>query len=300
MKRQGLGRRIYNERMAIKDELHHFLLNRRARITPEMAGIPVYGEKRRVKGLRREEVALLAGISVEYYKRLERGKIGDISEGVFAGLVHALQLDSDEQAYLRSLILATQQTGAQIASSAKPQNFVRPAIPQMLEAMTYPAYLRNNRFDILAVNDAARALYSPVFEFSSGTVPNIARFLFLSPEAPKFFKDYEDTTDRFAGVLRAEVGKNLRDAELIKLVEELKVKSNLFAQKWDAYDVTDHCSGPKTLNHPLIGEITLNYEAFDLPTDPGQRINVYTCEAGSAEARALELLDEIVNDRTLR
>jgi transcriptional regulator with XRE-family HTH domain len=164
---------------------------RRAKITPEQSGLPVYGANRRVAGLRREEVAVLAGISVEYYTRLERGNVGDVSESVLDGVAHALQLDEAERDHLFRLVRSAATRRAPRRAPGRKR--VRPTIQRMLDLMPMPAYLRNGRFDILAANDLGRALYSPLYEESD--TPNSSRFVFLSPAAPEFFLDFDKVQD---------------------------------------------------------------------------------------------------------
>jgi transcriptional regulator with XRE-family HTH domain len=269
-----------------KDDIRDFLATRRGRITPEQSGLPVYGANRRVTGLRREEVALLAGISVEYYTRLERGQVGGVSESVLDGVAHALQLDEAERDHLYRLVRTA--TTRRPARRAPARKRVRPTIQRMLDLMPMPAYLRNGRFDILAANDLGRALYSPLYEESPS--PNSARFVFLSPEAPEFFLDFDKVQDDAVAFLRAEAGRDAYDKELQDLIGELSTRSERFRQRWAAHDVRYHRTGTKRLHHPLVGELTLDFEAFDLPGDEGQRLNVYTAPPDSPTAQALDLL----------
>src|SRR3954451_6160642 len=177
-----------------RSDLREFLTTRRARITPEQSGLPVYGADRRVTGLRREEVALLAGISVEYYTRLERGSVGSVSESVLDGLVHALQLDEAERDHLYRLVRTASTPTRHAVRRTPARRRVRPAIERILDQMPMPAYLRNGRFDILAANALGQALYSPLYDHAAahtpGQVPNSARFCFLDPNASEFFVDY--------------------------------------------------------------------------------------------------------------
>jgi transcriptional regulator with XRE-family HTH domain len=269
-----------------KDDIREFLATRRGRITPEQSGLPVYGANRRVTGLRREEVALLAGISVEYYTRLERGQVGGVSESVLDGVAHALQLDEAERDHLYRLVRTA--TTRRPARRAPARKRVRPTIQRMLDLMPMPAYLRNGRFDILAANDLGRALYSPLYEESPS--PNSARFVFLSPEAPEFFLDFDKVQDDAVAFLRAEAGRDAYDKELQDLIGELSTRSERFRQRWAAHDVRYHRTGTKRLHHPLVGDLTLDFEAFDLPGDEGQRLNVYTAPPDSPTAQALDLL----------
>ena len=178
--------------MAIKDDIREFLTTRRAKITPEQAGLPVYGANRRVEGLRREEVAILAGISVEYYTKLERGSVGTVSDSVLDGLAHALQLDEAERDHLYRLIRTASTSSSRTARRTPTRKQVRPTLQRILDQMPMPAYLRNGRFDVLAANDLGRALYSPLYEqVGAGEHPNSARFLFLDAAAPEFFLDHD-------------------------------------------------------------------------------------------------------------
>jgi transcriptional regulator with XRE-family HTH domain len=269
-----------------KDDLRDFLVTRRAKLTPQQAGLPVYGANRRVTGLRREEVALLAGISVEYYTRLERGNAGGVSDGVLDGICHALQLDDAERDHLHRLVRAVA-TGRPARRSPAIKR-IRPAIQRVLDLLPTPAYLRNGRFDILAANDLGRALYSPLYEESD--TPNTARFAFLNPVAPEFFLDFDKIQDDAVAYLRAEAGRDPYDKDLQDLIGELSTRSERFRQRWAAHDVRYHRNGAKRLHHPLVGDLTLDFEALDLPGDEGQRINIYTAPPHSPAAEALGLL----------
>lgn len=277
---------------SITNDLREFLTTRRARITPLQAGLPVYGANRRVTGLRREEVALLAGISVEYYTRLERGSVGGVSDGVLDGLAHALQLDEAERDHLHRLVRAAGAPARRrVASSNPARNRVRPAIQRMVDLMPMPAQVRNGRFDILTANHLGRALYSPLYEAArAGEKPNSARFLFLDPDAHEFFLDYDKALHDCVAFLRAEAGRDPYGKELADLVGELSTRSEPFRQLWAAHDVRYHRTGRKRFHHPLVGDLELDYEGLELPGDPGQRINVYTAPPGSPSQEALSLL----------
>jgi transcriptional regulator with XRE-family HTH domain len=269
-----------------KDDLREFLTTRRAKITPEQAGLPVYGVNRRVAGLRREEAAMLAGISVEYYTRIERGNAGDVGEAVLDGLAHALNLDEAERDHLFRLARATSTRKA--ASRRPARQRVRPTVQRIIDAMPVPAYVRNGRFDILAANALGRALYAPVYEESDR--PNTARFVFLNPAAADFFLDFDKIQDDSVAFLRAEAGRDPYDKELSDLIGELSTRSEPFRQKWAAHNVRYHRTGTKRLHHPLVGDLTLDFEAFELAADPGQRINIYTAPPDTPSAEALALL----------
>ncbi|MFJ8751521.1 helix-turn-helix transcriptional regulator [Streptomyces sp. NPDC102441] len=272
-------------------EVREFLSTRRARITPEQAGLPVYGTNRRVAGLRREEVALLAGMSVDYYIRLERGNLTGASDSVLEALAHALQLDEAERTHLYDLARATTPSGRRPKVTA---SRVRPTILRLLDSMTdVPAYVRNARFDILATNALGRALYAPVFDsplFARRGPVNSARFMFLDPAGPEFWTDWERGADDAVAFLRTETGRAPHDKALTDLIGELTTRSDDFARRWARHDVKFHRSGVKNLHHPLAGDLALPYEAMDLPADPGLRLNFYTPEPDSRERQALSLL----------
>ncbi|MDQ0620538.1 helix-turn-helix transcriptional regulator [Arthrobacter globiformis] len=237
--------------MTHSDDVRKFLTSRRARITPEEAGLPVYGGNRRVAGLRREEVAMLAGMSIDYYIRLERGNLSGASDSVIEALARALKLDDAETAHLFDLARAAT-ASPRVRRKRSPQT-VRPSVQRVIDAITIaPAWVRNDRGDVLAANDLGRALYLDLMA-EQVTPPNSARFTFLNPKAREFFADWERAADDIVAVLRSTAGKNPFDK-----------------------DLTD-----------LIG---LSYEALELPADPGLRINVYTAEPGTPAEDALKVL----------
>ena len=282
----------------LRTEIQEFLRSRRARIRPEMAGLPAYGGNRRVKGLRREEVALLAGVSVEYYVRIERGSLAGTSAGVLDALATALQLNDVERDHL--LHLARQSGAPDARRHRTPPATVRPALQEVLDAITgAPAVIRNARHDLLAMNQLGRALYSPVLA-DPRRPANTARFVYLHPrEAEKFFVDYGQATRNAAAMLRMEAGRSPHDAELIALVSELSTCSELFRQQWASRDVRLHGHGSKRVNHPVVGLLDLNFESMDLPTDSGLQLNVYTVPAGSPGADKLALLASLASQDSL-
>lgn len=271
--------------------VREFLSTRRARITPQQAGLPVYGGNRRVAGLRREEVALLSGMSVDYYVRLERGNLSGASDAVLESLAHALQLNEAEHAHLYDLARAAAPSARRPTVTT---SRVRPTVLRLLDAMTgIPAYVRNGRFDILAANVLGRALYAPVFDsplFARRGPVNTARFLFLDPASRAFWTDWNRAADDSVAFLRSETGRAPHDKALTDLIGELSTKSDEFARRWARHDVKFHRAGIKHLHHPLVGDLALPYEAMDLPADPGLRINVYTPEPDSHDQEAIGLL----------
>jgi transcriptional regulator with XRE-family HTH domain len=275
-------------------QVKEFLASRRERISPEQAGLPAYGrDNRRVKGLRREEVALLAGVSIDYYVRMERGNLAGASDAVLDGVATALQLDDAEREHLFSLARAA---GPTRARRRPPATSVRPVIQQVLDAVTEaPAWIRNARHDILAMNTLARALYSPVLSSAAAGVSgkraaNTTRFIYLDPAARDFFIDYDRMAQDAAAMLRLEAGRNPHDRDLITLVGELSTQSELFRQHWASHDVTFHRSGRKRLRHPAVGELDLNFESMELPSEPELRLNMYTADPDTAAADGLKML----------
>jgi hypothetical protein len=269
-------------------DIREFLVSRRAKITPDRAGLPAYGANRRVKGLRREEVAMLAGISVEYYTRLERGTTSGVSEDVLEGIARALQLDEAERTHLFDLVRTANR--ARPSRPRPTQDRVRSSVQRILDAMVgVPAYLRNGRLDILSANRLGAALYSPVLEDPTGP-PNMARFIFLNAKASEFFDGWDGIASDAVAILRAEAGRDPYDKRLSDLIGELSTRSEEFRVRWAAHNVKFHRTGAKRLRHPVVGDLELSYEALELPGDSGQRILVYTAEPGSPSQNALDLL----------
>jgi transcriptional regulator with XRE-family HTH domain len=274
-----------------RNEIRDFLTSRRAKITPEQAGLQFYGGNRRVTGLRREEVAMLAGVSVDYYTRLERGNLAGVSDSVLEALARALQLDDAERAHLFDLA----RTGSNPAAAARirrrpAQQHVRPGVQRILDAMaTAPAYVRNGRLDVLAANRLGSAVFAPIFA-SAARPANIARFLFLDPAAPEFYADWDRLAGDTVALLRAEAGRDPYDPALSGLIGELSTRSETFRTWWAAHNVRFHRSGVKHLRHPVVGELTLAYESMELTADQGLRLNAYSAEPGSPSEDALTLL----------
>jgi transcriptional regulator with XRE-family HTH domain len=272
----------------VRSEIRDFLSSRRARITPEQAGLPAYGGNRRVKGLRREEVAMLAGVSVDYYVRMERGSLAGASESVLDALADALRLDEAERSHLLALAEASGSHSSRRKRTAA--SSVRAPIQQMLDAMTdAPAWVRNGRHDILAMNQLARALYAPVLA-DPRRPANTTRFVYLDPAAKDFFVDYDRIAKDAAAMLRLEAGRNPHDKALIALVGELSTRSELFRKQWASQDVKFHRSGRKRLRHPVVGQLDLDFESMELTSEPGLQLNVYTAAAGTPTADGLKLL----------
>ena len=274
----------------LRTEIKDFLSSRRARITPEQTGLPAYGGNRRVKGLRREEVALLAGVSVDYYVRMERGNLAGASDSVLDALAGALQLDEAERDHLFALARQSQSSSSARRQRTAPTT-VRPAIQQVLDAISdAPAWVRNGRHDIIAMNQLARALYAPVLA-DPRRPANTTRFIYLQPSAAEeFFVDYDQIAKDAAAMLRLEAGRNPHDKALIALIGEMSTQSELFRKRWASQDVRFHRSGRKRLRHPVVGQLDLDFEGMELPSEPGLHLNIYTAAAGTPTADALKLL----------
>ncbi len=274
--------------MDTQDAVREFLASRRARITPDQAGLPNYGGTRRVPGLRRAEVAMLAGVSPDYYNRLERGNLSGVSDSVLDAIARALQLDDAERSHLHDLAHAantsprTQKRPAKLA--------VRAGVRSLLDAMTdAPAFVRNGRLDILAANQLGEALYAPAFERPDRPV-NLARFCFLNPTADDFYPDWADAADTTVALLRTEAGRDPYDKTLSDLVGELATRSNDFRTRWAAHNVRLHHTGIKHFHHPVVGRLDLAFEAMPLPADPGLTLTAYSAAQGTAAHDALRLL----------
>ena len=254
-------------------EIREFLASRRARLTPERAGLPRYGRRRRVEGLRREEVALLADISVEYYTRLERGNARGISSEVLDAVSKALQLDEAEREHLFDLARAANLETAPRRSN-RPER-VRPTIRGIVDAMPdIPAFVTNGRLDILYANPLAEALYLDAFR-DPIQPPNSARFLYLDPKAKAFYHDWEAVAHDLAAALHREVGRRPFDRGLSDLIGLLSTRSEEFRTLWAGHDVRHHRSGVKGFHHPLVGDLIISYESLDLPADPGLSLVTY-------------------------
>jgi transcriptional regulator with XRE-family HTH domain len=277
--------------MPARRDVSEFLKTRRARITPAQAGIRELGRARRVPGLKREEVAMLAGVSTEYYARLERGDLRGVSDIVLNALARALQLDEAERTHLFDLARTTSLPGQ--AGPQAPSPRVRSSIGRLLETMDEtPAYVRNARFDILLANDPCLALYADVF--SRETLPfNLARYVFLNPGAKDFFVDWEHVADDVAAALRIEAGRSPNDSALSLLVGELTTGSETFATRWARHNVRFHITSTKKLRNPVIGEIELTGDALDL--GDGLTLIAYTAETGSRAQEQLDFLSSWTN-----
>ena len=271
-------------------DVREFLASRRARITPEQAGLPVYGGNRRVKGLRREEVALLAGISAEYYVRLERGNVRGASEEVLDGIARALQLDEADRTHLFDLVRAVNTSPARRTNRRQPQEHVRPVIQRILDSLVgVPAFVENERLDVLAANSLGEAFYAHQYADPARPI-NGARFMFLNPKAKEFLLDWDTIATDVVGILRTAAGRDPYDKRLTDLIGELSTRSEEFRVRWAAHYVNLHRTGTKRFHHPVVGELTLDFERVELTGDPGQKLTFYTAEPGSPSRERLDLL----------
>ncbi|NUP38587.1 MAG: helix-turn-helix domain-containing protein [Streptomyces sp.] len=275
--------------MSTESDIREFLASRRAKITPQQAGLPAYGGNRRVPGLRREEVALLAGVSIDYYVRLERGHLAGASETVLDAVANALQLDDAERAHLYDLARAAAKRPARRGKRARgplPDSVLR-----VLASMTdSPAFIRNGRLDILATNRLGRALYAPLFTDRSTDTVNIARFKFLTPQGRDFFPEWQESVNTTVSLLRTEAGRAPHDAELTGLIGELVTRSEEFRTAWAKHNVRLHHTGRKSFRHPAVGILTLDFDAMELPAHPGLTLTAYSAAPGTPDHDALQLL----------
>jgi len=282
-----------NNRVDNRAEVRDFLTSRRARITPEQAGLGLYGTNRRVAGLRREEVALLAGVSTDYYTRLERGNLTGVSESVLEALATALKLDESERTHLFDLARAAN-TGARQRRTA-PKQHVREGVQRILDTIGAPAYVRNNRLDLLGVNRLGRALLTDLYardiaQGNAGSRPNLARYMFLDDRSRDFYVEWAAVAKDTVSALRIEAGRNPYDRALTDLVGELSTRSEEFRTWWASHNVRLHRTSTKVMHHPVVGKLELTGEALALPGDAGLTIITYTVEPHSASEQALNFL----------
>ncbi|MGW3725043.1 helix-turn-helix transcriptional regulator [Streptomyces sp. NPDC000851] len=271
------------------DELARFLRARRTQTSPESAGLTPGPGVRRTPGLRREELATLAGVSIDYYTRLERGKETRPSPGVVDALARALQLDDDEHHHLRELAARAARYAPEPAPP--PSRTVRPHLKLLLDTMRpSPAYILSRSMDVLACNPGGLALYAGLAHWPVKQ-RNLARYLFLHPAARELFPDWENLVRSCVARLRAEAGTNPDAPDFTNLVGELLLKSPDFAKLWERYEVVGRKKVQKTFHHPTVGVLTLSGQGMHLDGTPGQRLSVYTAEPGTPDHDAMALLD---------
>lgn len=274
--------------MDSRNDVSEFLRSRRAKVTPEQVNL-VVGGHRRVPGLRREEVATLASVSVDYYARLERGNLSGVSDEVLDAVAHALRLDEAETSHLFALARAAHPGPSRRKRPAR-QPELRPSLQRLMDAITgAPVLLQNDLGDFIATNPLGRALYAPIL--ADPVQPaNSARFMFLNPEARTFFPEWEQTASDTVATLRGCAGRRPHDRALSDLIGELATRSDEFRTRWAAHNVRFHRTGLKRIQHPVVGELELSYEALELPANPGWTMYAYTAAAGSASEERLKLL----------
>jgi transcriptional regulator with XRE-family HTH domain len=274
-------------------EVRDFLRTRRDRITPEQAGI-IGGGRRRLPGLRREEVAMLAGMSSDYYAKMERGNLAGVSPEVLDALARALRLDDAETAHLHDLASAAAPSPHRRRLRPAPST-IRPSLQQFLDALNgAPAWITNQRGDLLATNHLGRALLAPVLN-DPDVQNNNARFIFLSPAARIFYPQWEDAADAAAANLRTAAGRNPHDKALTDLIGELVTRSDAFSRRWSAHDVRLHRSGTKHIHHPDVGDLEFDYEGVELPDHPGWMMFAFTSAAGSPTEERVRLLGSLAS-----
>ncbi|WP_369373219.1 helix-turn-helix transcriptional regulator [Promicromonospora sp. Populi] len=277
--------------MDIRDDIREFLTTRRARLTPDQVGLPDFGGRRRVPGLRREEVALVAGMSVEYYVRLERGNATGVSAAVLEGIGRALKLDDVERAHLYDLVRTANQGAHPQRRRIRAQTLqVRPGVQQLIDAMeNVPVFVQNGRLDIVAANRLGRAVFSEVY-VQPQRPANFGRFVFLDPRARVYYRDWDDAAHQTVALMRTEAGRAPYDRALSDLVGELSTRSDVFRTLWASHDVHEHRTGTKSVHHPVVGDLDLSYEAMALTSEPGLLLLAYSAAPGSPSSDALRVL----------
>ena len=273
-------------------EVREFLISRRAKISPEQAGLPQTGS-RRVPGLRRGEVATLAGVSIEYYSRLERGSLAGASATILDAIARALQLDDAERVHLFHLAHAADGTSAGMRPRRRPSKRWTPwpGLQWVLDRFAAPAIVRNGRMDLLATNQLGRAMYAALYDAALSEPPNFARFTFLDLAAARvFYPDWDGAADTCVAILHTEAGRDPFDKDLHDLVGELSTRSEDFRRRWSDHNVRYHGAGTKRFHHQLVGDLDLAYESVDMISDPGLTLTLYAAEPASPTAQALDLL----------
>ncbi len=271
-------------------EVREFLSSRRGRITPEQAGVQQFGTRRRVTGLRRAEVAQLAGVSVDYYTRLERGNLTGASDSVLDAIASALQLDRAEHDHLYDLARAANTSPTRPRTKPTVSTQLPATVQYMLDAITdAPAIVGNNRMDIVAANTLGYALYSDMFR-GTARPANHSRFIFLDPRAYDFYPDWDRAANVNVAILRRDAGRFPHDPGIAALVGELSVRSDEFRTRWAAHNVRRHYSGAKSFQHPTVGHLELPFQGMELEDFPGHTLTVYPAVPGTPTADALKLL----------
>ena len=279
-----------------REEVRRYLASRRARLTTEQVGLPDYGGRRRVAGLRREEVAQLAGVSVDYYTRVERGNLNGVSDSVLHAIARALRLDDDERLHLFDLARAAEARPNPTRSSrphpARPT--LRDSVRAIVDGLVdLPACVTNGRMELVLTNQLGRALYDPMFRSAATArhgLPSHARFVFLDPAAISFWVDWETAATEVVGALRVAAARDPYDKDLTDLIGELATRSDHFRTWWGSHDVFVHRGGVKKINHPAVGRLDLTYEVMHFPFDPDIALLTYSAASGTPTHDSLQLL----------
>lgn len=267
------------------EDLRAFLRTRRARVSPQQVGVPISIGIRRVPGLRREEVALLAGISAEYYERLERGRAKRPSASVLEAVARVLQLNPAERDHLYAL--AGSVPGVREGSSS-PQ--LRTGLRRALDHVTeVPALVLGPRYDVIAINNLGTAFYVGMEDLPAGQ-RNMVRYLFTVDAARKLYDDWSATARTVVAELRAYSGTHPHDPQLAPLVDDLAARDTDFRRWWAEHDVFVREHGTKCYHHPLVGDLELGYEALKPAGEPDLIFGTHTVEPNSPSAEALALL----------
>jgi transcriptional regulator with XRE-family HTH domain len=266
-------------------ELTEFLKSRRARVQPEDLGLKVFTGRRRVPGLRREELAQAAGVSADYYVRFEQGRAENVSQEILDAVADVLRLSDDERKHLALLAKPARRKARRRTAER-----MRPGLQRLLDSMTdVPAFVLGRRMDVIGWNRLAAALIAD-FDSLDLKERNIPRMVFLDPASRDFYPQWEAVADETVGYLRMYAGRYPDDPELAELVGELSIRSPEFREHWARHDVKDKTFGTKTQHHALVGDITVQYETLQPPGEPDQLLVTYTVEPGSTSEQNLRLL----------
>lgn len=280
--------------MAHHGELREFLRSRRARLTPPDVGLPWHVDGRKVAGLRREEIAVLAGVSVDYYTRLEQGRARNVSDQVLDAVAAALKLDDLERRHLFDLVRtpgrAAGPSASRRAAGAVQGLKARPALHALLRSLDpTPAVLHGPRLEVAGINRMGRVLLDD-FDSLPAAQRNMAHWMFLNPKAREVYPDWEEIAEQMVAILRVTAGRDAKDPVLAALVGELSTRSDAFARYWANYRVFQHTFGTKRFRHPAVGEMTLSYETLHPAADSGLYLTVYTAAEGSPSEEKLRIL----------
>ncbi|QDQ95087.1 helix-turn-helix transcriptional regulator [Rhodococcus sp. WB9] len=267
--------------MNLPKDMKEFLVSRRAKVTPDQVGLPSAG-RRRVPGLRREEVATLAGVSPDYYVQIERGRAGDVSDSVLYAIAGALLLNETEIVHLFDL--AHSHNRHPVRRPEPGTERLPDGVQTMIDHLVgAAAVVQNRRLDLVAANDLGRALYSDLYEHHQQ--PNLARYVFSDDRAKEFYQDWDTTADFAVSILRAHAGKPPCDRNLTDLIGELTARSEEFRTRWAAHDVRSHQRGSKRLRHRLVGDLNLHYEGLEIPGTTGLTLFCFTAEPGDSATK---------------